>query len=366
MKAGWHPRIKPEHGLDRATGDRVRVGGAVFGIAAEVVDRTGAVWTMLEAADGNRSVTQIVDTVRHKHPDETPDAVRHALDALADEGYLEDATATRPDGLSAREITRYDRGMRFFRWLDLTARESPWEPQLRLKRSRVVVIGLGGTGGAVATALAASGVGWLHCVDGDRVELSNLNRQVTYRESDVGRSKVDACVERLRQLNTDISVTGERCAITGEPDLRRLADDHDLLVLCADRPGEIRAWANRACLDSATPWVDAGYHGPQITATAYVPGQGACYECNWLSEVEFHRQTHPDRQYSVHRASVDAATAVSAGLSGYLAAHVAIALITGVGAVEPGTIQGVNLAAVDHHVLLRNGRHPDCPACGGR
>jgi molybdopterin/thiamine biosynthesis adenylyltransferase len=304
--------------------------------------------------------------VRDRHPDEAASTVRAALDAFADQGYLEDATAGPPPALSVRERTRYDRGMRLFRWLDLRRRESAWEPQLRLKRSRVVVIGLGGTGGAAAMALAASGVGRLHCVDGDTVDLSNLNRQVIYGEPDLGHSKVDICVARLRQLNADIEVTGERRTITGEPEIRRLVDQHDLLVLCADRPGEIRAWANRACLDRATPWVDAGYHGPQVTATAYVPGQGACYECNWLAEIEFHRPTHPDRQYSVHRASVDAASAVSAGLSGYLAAHLAVSLLTGVGAVEPGTIQGLNLAAVDHHVLLRNGRHPDCPACGGR
>jgi molybdopterin/thiamine biosynthesis adenylyltransferase len=92
--------------------------------------------------------------------------------------------------------------MRFFRWIDLQPRDSAWEPQLRLKRSSVLLIGLGGTGGVAGLALAATGVGRLHCVDGDAVELSNLNRQVAYAEIDIGRSKVDACVERLRGQNS--------------------------------------------------------------------------------------------------------------------------------------------------------------------
>lgn len=68
--------------------------------------------------------------------------------------------------------------------LDLTPRASTWEPQERLRRALVTVIGVGGTGGVAALALAASGVGRLHCVDPDVVELSNLSRQVIYTEDD--------------------------------------------------------------------------------------------------------------------------------------------------------------------------------------
>jgi molybdopterin/thiamine biosynthesis adenylyltransferase len=365
MRPAWHPRVKPEHGLRRTPDNRIRIGGAVYGVAAEVIDRTGAVWTMLDSADGTRSAEQIVDVVLREHPAERAGAVHAALEKFATAGYLEDAAAADPESLTAGEKQRYDRSMRFFRWIDLQPRDTAWEPQLRLKRSSVLLIGLGGTGGVAGLSLAATGVGRLHCVDRDTVELSNLNRQVTYTELDIGRSKVDACIQRLRGLNSDIAVTGEQATIRDQGDIRRLLAGHDLLVLCADRPGEIRAWANRACLDTGTPWVDAGYHGPQVTATAYVPGQGPCYECNWMAEFDVHHAINPDRAYTVERGSVDAVTAASAGLSGYLAAHLATTLITGAGPVQPGVVVGLNLAAADHQVLIRNERHPRCPACGG-
>ncbi|WP_405107379.1 ThiF family adenylyltransferase [Micromonospora sp. NBC_01405] len=364
--SGWHPQVKPEHGLHRLPGGQIRVGGSVYGIAAEVLDPTGAIWTTLCAADGTRGVEEIVRQVLAAHPGEQAGAVRSALDLFAAAGYLTDAAAPDPPELTDRDRERHDRGRRFHRWVDLVPRATSWEPQLALKRSRAVVVGLGGTGGAAALALAAGGVGRLHCVDPDVVELSNLNRQTMYVEDDIGRPKVDAAVARLRRLNSDIEVTGERSEVRGPGDLRRLVAGCDVLLLCADRPGAIRAWANRVCLGAATPWVDAGYHGPVVTAAAYLPGVGPCYECFWLAEHDKRRRDDPSAEYTVQRESSSAVSASSAGLSGHLAAHLATALLTGVPAVRPGQLQGINLVAPDQHFLIAHPPHPRCPAgCGG-
>ncbi|WP_419196552.1 HesA/MoeB/ThiF family protein [Actinacidiphila glaucinigra] len=140
-----------------------------------------------------------------------------------------------------------------------------------LRAAKVVVVGVGGTGSAAATALAASGMGRLHLVDDDRVELSNLNRQTLYAEADIGRLKVDAARDRLRRTNSDITVTAQRTRITGPGDLEAILPGCDLLVMCADRPDDIRTWANTACLNADLPWVDGGYHGPLVTVGAYAP-----------------------------------------------------------------------------------------------
>jgi ThiF family protein len=214
------PRVKPEHAPHRLSGGRIRIGGVSYGIAAEISDPDGS-------------------------------------------GYLEDAAAPDPAELSDRDKERYDRARGYYRWLDLTPRASTWEPQVKLAGARVTVVGVGGTGGVAALALAAAGVGRLHCVDPDHVELSNLSRQVLYTEDDIGVAKADAAVARLRRLNTDISVSAERLRIGSVEDVLPLARDCDVLLLSADKPPEVRVWTNRACLAAGRPWVDsAGNAGP--------------------------------------------------------------------------------------------------------
>ena len=174
--------------------------------------------------------------------------------------------------------------------MDLIPRESSWEPQARLRDARVTILGVGGTGGIAALALAASGVGHLHCVDPDEVELSNLSRQILYSEDDIGQPKADSAVTRLRRLNADIEVTGQRLEATGIDDVLELARDCDVLLLGADRPPELRIWTNRACLAAKRPWVDAGYHGPLVQVAAFVPGDGPCWECTRLALRDSHAE----------------------------------------------------------------------------
>lgn len=361
------PKVKPEHTPYRIAGNRVRIGGLSYGLAAEVKDPTGAVWTLLRSMDGSRGADEIVARVVAAHPDESESGVRAALERFILAGYVEDAGAPEPAVLSARERERYDRGRNYFRWVDLKPRASSWEPQLLLRRARVTVVGLGGTGGNAALALAASGVGRLTCLDRDVVELSNLNRQVLYTEADLDRPKAEAAADRLRDLNSDISVDGRRSEITGIDDVRPLLDDCDLLLLAADRPPEIRRWVNRACLASGTPWVEAGYHGPLVVVGVYVPGEGACYEClraaqdARLDELGAHRaDAIPFREDAVS----NAVAAPSAGISGYLAAHAVLALLIGSPPLAAGQMHGVNLAALDHRWVLDDKPRADCPACG--
>ena len=204
------PRVKPEHAPYRISGVRVRIGGVSYGIAAEIKDPDGFVWTLLQNMDGTRVVADIVDQTVRSHPGRPPSLVRKAISQLIRAGYIEDAGAPDPARLSERDKERYDRARGYYRWLDLTSRESTWDPQVRLGRASVTVAGIGGTGGVAALALAAAGVGRLHCVDPDTVELSNLSRQVIYSEDDIGLAKADAAVARLRRLNSDICVTAER------------------------------------------------------------------------------------------------------------------------------------------------------------
>ncbi|MFJ6380082.1 HesA/MoeB/ThiF family protein [Kitasatospora sp. NPDC092039] len=364
------PRVKPEHSGYRAKDGTVRLGSVVYGIGVEIEDPDGWVWTLVDAMDGTRTVPELAELVCGAHPQVSVADAAGAVAALYEAGHLEDADAPAPD-LTAREQERYSRGVPLLRWLDRTPRRSAWQMQEDLRRSRVLLVGLGGTGGYAAQALVASGVGHLRCVDPDTVGLSNLNRQPLYRERDIGRSKAEAAEEDLRALNSDVEVTCERRLVEGPGDVADLlgsgAEPYDLLLMCADEPPEVRRWTNQACLESGTRWVDGGYRGPVTTAGVYVPGTGGCWECVRTSEInrrDLGLAPGQDPAVASPRRPWNPVTAVTAGMSGLLVAHAAITLLTGAPPLEPGVMFGINLGALDDPVLLRSPRQPDCPACG--
>ncbi|MGW5637580.1 HesA/MoeB/ThiF family protein [Streptomyces sp. NPDC003832] len=386
------PRIKPEHRAYRTVDGHIRIGSVVYGIGAEVKDPDGWLWTLVQAMDGTRSAGDVVEEVSRRHPELPLSAsdISVAMADLTEAGYVEDAGAAPSEELTERERERYGRGMTLLRWMDLRPRKSAWEPQLRLRRARVLLVGVGGTGGAAARDLVASGVGRLHCVDPDVVELSNLNRQTLYREQDLGTPKTDAALAALRALNSDTTVTGERREVRGPGDLLDLLTGsgtagngatgtgatgsgtpgggpaYDLLLLAADRPAAIRRWANQVCLASGTPWAEAGYRGPLVGVGVFTPGRGACWEC--LRDAEIERRDlrlgpGQDEDVASPRMPWNPVNAVTAGLSGSLLAHAAHMLLCDIPRTEPGFRYGLNLMVPGDAILQRSQRRPDCPAC---
>ncbi|UOX92371.1 ThiF family adenylyltransferase [Amycolatopsis sp. FBCC-B4732] len=360
------PMIKPEHLPVRHGGNRVRIGGVVRGIAADIADPDGWVWALLELLDGSRTTGQVVADLARLHPTRAGTDVRAAIDDLIRAGYVEDAGEPAPGRLTAAERERYGRSKALFRWMDRAPRRTSWDTQLLLSGARVVVIGIGGVGCTAAQALVRSGVGHVHCVEPDVVELSNLNRQVLFTERDLGRPKVDVAVDRLREQNSEVRVTGTRLAVDGPAVLRTLATGFDVVLLAADQPEEIRSWTNQACEATGTAWVHGGYHGPQVGCGLYRPGAGPCYDCARVAERE-RRAGLPPRTYSAasgRAARTHAANAVSAGVAGQLAAHATLSLITGAPALRTNCQYGFNLVTLqDSFAIGPDAPRPDCPTC---
>jgi hypothetical protein len=139
-----------------------------------------------------------------------------------------------------------------------------------------------------------------------------------------------------------------------------------VVLVAADQPADIRRWANRVCLAAGVPWAVAGYRGPLVTVGVHVPGQGGCWECLRAGEVErrdLRLGPGQDESVASPRMPWNPAGAVTAGLSGSLLVHAAIALITGVPPLEPGFRYGINLMTPGEPVLERFPRRSDCPAC---
>ncbi|OEV07145.1 hypothetical protein AN218_29620 [Streptomyces nanshensis] len=362
--------MKPALAPYRTADGDVRLGG-LYGRAAHIPDPTGAVWTLATALDGTRTRDQAIDAVRQAHPDLDPDTVEAGIDQFHDGGYLYDAAEPEPADFTRDELARYDRARQLFQWADRHPRTSQWDPQRALRRAVVTILGVGGAGGAAADALARSGVGAVHLIDPDTVEVSNLGRQTPYRSYDTGRPKVDSAVDHLEAINPHVTAVGRQARMKTQQHLERLLTNQhsDLLLLCADEPG-LHIAVNRACLTTGQTWIDTGYHGLKISYALYEPGTGPCWWCVRLGDAERRQQPVTSREdllKALPKVPGNPSSPVTAGMSGLWAAHLATAALTGAFPYQTGVLYSTNLLRLDADDMATVTRHPrrsDCPDCG--
>ena len=146
-----------------------------------------------------------------------------------------------------------------------------------LARSRVLVIGAGALGTAALYYLAAAGIGTLGIADDDKLELSNLHRQILYINDDIGRKKSEAAAERLKAFNPDISAVPHPVRVSGDNALE-LMNDYDLVVDATDRL-ETKFFINDACAKAARPLVHAAVLGFEARVAVFDADTGPCLRC---------------------------------------------------------------------------------------
>jgi sulfur-carrier protein adenylyltransferase/sulfurtransferase len=151
--------------------------------------------------------------------------------------------------------------------------------QRKLKESRVLVVGAGGLGGSALQYLAGAGIGHLGICEFDRLEVSNLHRQVLYAASEVGRFKAELAARRLQNLNPNIhiEVYGHKLA---EQELLSLLQDYDLVLDCTDN-FEIRFLLNGVAVRLQKPLIQASVYQYEGQIQLVVPGMGGCLRCQW-------------------------------------------------------------------------------------
>ena len=171
--------------------------------------------------------------------------------------------------LTASEAQRYSR--------HLVLPEVGPEGQRRLKGSSVVVVGVGGLGTPAAIHLAAAGVGRIGLVDGDTVEMSNLQRQFLFREADVGRRKVEVAAEKLRQVNPNVEVVAyDRKLDSGNA--IEVIRKYEVVIDATDNLPS-RYLINDACVLLGKPDVYASALGFDGQASIFFALLGPCYRC---------------------------------------------------------------------------------------
>jgi sulfur-carrier protein adenylyltransferase/sulfurtransferase len=249
-----------------------------------------------------------------------------------------------PATLTPDDLKRYSR--------HLALREIGVAGQEKLKAARVLVIGTGGLGSPSALYLAASGVGTLGLVDFDRVDVSNLQRQVLYSSSQVGESKALAAAQRLRDLNPHIDVIAHQVELRAANVLEVLRD-YDIILDGTDR-FSTRYLTNDACVILRKPLVSAAIHRFEGQALTYVPDKGPCYRCLF---------PEPPADGAVPNCAEAGVLGVLPGVLGTIQATEAIKLIVGLGEPLIGRLLTYDALEMrfDEFAFVRRS---DCAVCG--
>src|SRR6266849_629975 len=149
--------------------------------------------------------------------------------------------------------------------------------QRKLLRSKVLLIGAGGLGSPTALYLAAAGVGTLGLMDGDVVDVSNLQRQILHTTANVGRPKVESGTEMIRALNPDVTVIPLPTRIDVD-NVMDIIKDYDLVIDGSDN-FDTRYLMNDACYLAGKTNVHGSIFQFEGMATVLAPNQGPCYRC---------------------------------------------------------------------------------------
>ena len=248
-----------------------------------------------------------------------------------------------PDGLSTTQQQRYDRHIRL--------PEVGQRGQRKLLDSRVLIVGAGGLGSPVALYLAAAGVGTLGIVDHDRVDVTNLQRQVLHTVRSVGDRKVLSARDTLRALNPDVSVETHDSRLEAAGVLERLAG-YDLVVDGTDN-FPTRYLLNDASIHLGIPVVHGSVFRFEGQVSTFDPGSGPCYRCL------FPEPPSPDLAPNCAEAGV---LGVLPGVIGLLQATEALKWLLGIGEPLVGRLLLYDALSQQFRTLGFQ-KTPGCPAC---
>jgi sulfur-carrier protein adenylyltransferase/sulfurtransferase len=256
---------------------------------------------------------------------------------------------TAPTGAEANRLSK-DEVLRYSRHLIMP--EVGLDGQLKLKNAKVLCIGTGGLGAPLGLYLTAAGVGRLGLVDFDNVDLTNLQRQVLFGTSDVGKPKTLAAAERLRNLNPDIQIDVFETHLTSENALE-IMKDYDIVVDGTDN-FPTRYLVNDACVILGKPNVYGSifrFEG-QVTVFGY-PG-GPCYRCLY---------PEPPPPGLVPSCAEGGVLGVLPGIVGTIQAAETLKLVMGSGQPLVGRLLLFDALAMKFRELKLR-KNPECPVCG--
>jgi molybdopterin/thiamine biosynthesis adenylyltransferase/rhodanese-related sulfurtransferase len=246
--------------------------------------------------------------------------------------------------LSSEEIRRYER---HFVLPDIGE-----EGQKRLKSASVLIVGAGGLGSPAAIYLAAAGIGRLGIIDSDDVDHSNLQRQILYNTSDVGKSKVELAKKRIVEINPNVEVRIFSERLTSKNALS-IFSPYDVIIDGSDNL-PTRYLVNDACVMLNKPDVYGGIFQFEGQASVFDAKQGPCYRCLF---------PEPPPPELVPTCAEGGVLGVLPGIIGSIQATEAIKIIVGFGETLVGRLILLDAAKMDFRELKLE-KVKSCPMCG--
>lgn len=247
--------------------------------------------------------------------------------------------------LTKKETERYAR--------HIALQEVGAEGQERLLAGKVLIIGAGGLGSAASMYLAAAGVGCIGIADADKVDTSNLQRQIIHGTKDVGKTKVQSARETISDLNPDVIVHTYPQFVTDENSMEMIAD-YDFIIDATDNfPAKFRI--NDACVKGKKPFCHGGIFRFSGQIMTYVPGCGPCYRCIFQS---------PPEKGEVPSCKEAGIVGAMAGVMGSLQALEAIKYLVGAGDLLTGRLLTYDALRMEFRTVILPKNTGNCPVCG--
>ncbi len=243
--------------------------------------------------------------------------------------------------LTREELQRYDRQIMIYGFGEAG--------QEKLKKAKVFLAGVGGLGSPVAIYLTAAGIGTLRIADHDKVELSNLNRQVLHWEENIGQRKTDSAADKLRKFNTGIKIETIAETIT-EANISQLVGDSDLIVDAMDNL-PTRYLLNRTAIEKGIPFFHGAVYGFEGRVMTVLPGKTACLNCL------YHGASVPKEKFPV--------IGVTPAVIGCIQATEVIKYIVGLGELLTNRLLNYDALQMKFSEFKIN-RDPNCEVCGSK
>jgi adenylyltransferase/sulfurtransferase len=218
--------------------------------------------------------------------------------------------------------------------------------QEKIKKASVFIAGAGGLGSPIALYLTAAGVGTIRVIDNDKVELSNLNRQILHGEKDIGKAKTASAYDKLTKLNKNITIETIHITID-ESNAAQLTEGFDVIVDAMDNLFT-RFLLNKAAVKHKVPFIHGAVSGLEGRAMTVIPGTSACIKC-------VYHALPPEHKFPV--------LGTTPAIIGAIEATEVIKYITGIGTLLTNRLliyDGLNMKFTELKVI----RDINCEHCG--